>query len=144
MDIYAVFDLALVVVAIFVYFKTKSRESILLLVFFAMSGSMSAITYELSDYFAVNLRPAWIGFFCAAAVLFGHISNNARVKLGYAVHLGFLGLDLLHGISLIYPILIAITYLYQLWVAYNEWLVDFRSGDSISESSFNYTSSSDG
>jgi len=107
-----VIDLAFVAIAALVSFRTKKTESFLLMMFFATSAASSYFIFKTDAYVM------WPMIFTALIVIFGTISYNHIVIIGYIMHLIIVGLNQLYDVigysTYIYGIfalqLLAVTY----------------------------------
>ena len=109
MDIYGLFDLVAVIAGIAVAAHLKTKDSLLLAVFFIVSSIISFILFrtEFYEYFQ--------HIFIALSVVFGLSSTRHPVTLGYAMYLILIGLNSIYEVTL-YSLYIYMIYAYQLWV----------------------------
>ena len=109
MDIYGLFDLIAVIAGIAVAAHLKTKDSLLLAVFFIVSSVISFILFQTECY------QYFQHIFIALSLVFGLASNRHPVTLGYAMYLILIGLNSIYEVTL-YSLYIYMIYAYQLWV----------------------------
>jgi len=109
MDIYGLFDMIAILLAVIVAIKMKNMESINLLLFFITSSILSLAIFE-TDYFIY-----WPAVLMGLCVGFGSVIYKHPITLGYAAYLILIGFNAYTPVSL-YSEYILLIYAYQLWV----------------------------
>ena len=116
MDIYVVCDSIAVIIALGVWFKSRSTESLLLAVFFTTTSILSFGFQEIAKYASLDLHEFWIAMYSAIILFFTLASQNSKIKLAYIAQAVTLGLYVIHGFSA-YPVVIYGIFAIQLWVS---------------------------
>ncbi len=137
MDVYTILDLLAISAAACVFWKTKTRESLLLLAFFAMTTATSELVVFASQSMSIDLTIVYIDLFVGFAVLFGLLSKSHPIVLGYIAYLGIIGINALEtiayysaGIYFIYAMQLMMVFYVRNTNTNNNWVGFFNSTHS--------------
>ena len=86
MDIYIIFDAVAVILAGLIFWKAKTKESLLLFCFFALAATIYSFVYLLAGEFSADLSDIWVKIFIGMSVVFGLMSKSHPIVLGYAAY----------------------------------------------------------
>ena len=98
MDMYTLFDGVAILISFLVFLKSRSIESVLLMVFFIVMAVSSEIIYLGAQYFNYDLSVAYSELFVGVAVLFGLLSKSHPIVLGYVAYLAIIGFNAIQSL----------------------------------------------
>ena len=119
MDIYAALDIFAVIVSVFVYSKTKSRESLLLVWFFTITAIISGGLFFIAGEISADFSGMGVKAFIGLSLVFGLLSKSHPIVLGYIAHIAIVAMNQATALEY-YSVLIYSTYAFQLLMVFHD------------------------
>lgn len=119
MDIFLLFDAIAVILAGVVFWKTRSKESLYLVYFFAASTIISFIVFFLAGELGADLSGTWVKIFIVLSFIFGLMSKSHPIVLGYMANIAIMAMNYATPLEY-YSFYMYSIYAFQLLMVFND------------------------